>query len=459
MNKKNILLMLSLVIYLLFISPFFFDWSQVVKAFALLVMIEIFWIGRVFSIAYTSLILIILISFHFLSYEEIMSYMGSGIVWLLFSTFIISNAFIESGLAYRISLHMLKWSKGKGSQLVLISFILMFVLSFFVPSNVGRGSLVSSLLDSIISNLKKVGSVKNLSKVLFIGISYIIAISGALVATGASSTIYTFGMLMAVSNQLNYLKWFLLFAPPIFLFIIILWLILKLLFPLENVDGNEIISYIDERLSGLGALKKSEYKMILIIGVTVLLWMLEPLHGYSIPQIGMLGAILTMLPYIGLWDWEIAKTKIDWDMILFFASTLMLSNILITTGSIDWFASEITSIISSSSSILILVIMVIIVAFLRTFFVNILGFMTIVIPLAIIVGQHSGTISPLIMAMAVFLTGVPGFFLITQSPVHMISYSYGYFSEKDLLRTGLITVVLWISIILLAALYYWKLII
>jgi solute carrier family 13 (sodium-dependent dicarboxylate transporter), member 2/3/5 len=92
----------------------------------------------------------------------------------------------------------------------------------------------------------------------------------------------------------------------------------------------------------------------------------------------------------------------------------------------------------------------------RIIFVNVLGFLTIIIPVAITVGQNVSAIDPLIMAMAVFLAGVPGFLLITQSPVHLISYSYGYFTEKDLLRVGLISMVLWVVVVFCSVFFYWS---
>lgn len=125
-TKKILLFSISLLLYLLFL-PGFFDWDIKVKAMITLIIIQILWIGRVFPLAYSSIILILLLSFHFFSYEETLAYFGSDIVWLLFSTFIISHAFIETGLAGRVSLKMLKLSRGSGSLLILISFILMFV--------------------------------------------------------------------------------------------------------------------------------------------------------------------------------------------------------------------------------------------------------------------------------------------------------------------------------------------
>ncbi|MGP4079952.1 hypothetical protein ACTWQL_08535 [Pseudalkalibacillus sp. R45] len=77
------------------------------------------------------------------------------------------------------------------------------------------------------------------------------------------------------------------------------------------------------------------------------------------------------------------------------------------------------------------------------------------IPLAITIGQDIPDFSPLVVAMAVFLTGVPGFLLITQSPVHLISHSYGYFSETDLLKVGIPSALLWFIVIMLSVLFYW----
>ncbi|MFP3359613.1 anion permease, partial [Planococcus sp. SIMBA_143] len=95
--KKQLLLVITFLLYALFFLPFF-KWDETWKAIAALSIIQILWIGKVFPLAFSSLLLILLISFHFFSYEQTLSYFSSGIVWLLFSTFIISTAFIKTGL-------------------------------------------------------------------------------------------------------------------------------------------------------------------------------------------------------------------------------------------------------------------------------------------------------------------------------------------------------------------------
>lgn len=457
MNKKMVLFYISLLLYFFFPTPLF-EWDLKIKALIALIIIQILWIGRVFPLAHSSILLILILSFHFFSYEETMSTFGSGLVWLLFSTLILSNAFIETGLASRISLKMLRLSKGSGKQLIFISFMLMFVLSVFIPSNIGKGSLIASVLDRIAKSMEKIKSVPNLSKSIFIGLAYVVSISGAFVATGASSTIYAYGMFLTVSSEMNYMHWILYFAPPILIFIFLLWLVLLFCFPPENMNREIVLNLIDERIQNLGKMSPAEIKMLAIIGLTLLLWVTQSLHGYSIPLIGMLGAGLTLMPMIGVWEWKEAGSKMDWDLILFFASTLMLSKMLIDTGTIHWLADELVRSTSSWSPLFVLIFLVLCVALIRIIFVNVLGFLTIMIPLAITLGENISSFSPLVIAMAVFLTGVPGFLLITQSPVHLISYSYGYFSEKDLFRVGMLSQLLWLVVVFTAIFFYWNLI-
>ncbi|QTN00638.1 citrate:succinate antiporter [Sediminibacillus dalangtanensis] len=453
MNNRTLLL-ISLILYLVFFLPLI-DWNIKTQAIAALIIIQMMWIGRVFPLAHSSLLFMLLLSFHFFTYEETLAYFSSEVVWLLFATFIISRAFIETGLASRISLTVLKVSGGSGRALLLISFLLMLVLAILIPSNVGKGNLVASVLDRLLKNVRKINKIENLGKALFIGISYLTAISGALVATGASSTIYTFELFTSVHADLNYITWILYFVPPVLLFTTLLWVLFIFKLPPEKIDRKKMVKLIEEGLDELGLLSLAEKKVMFIMGLTLLLWITQSLHGFSIPLVGLLGAVLTVTPWIGVWKWDQAKDSVNWDMMLFFASTLMVSGMLIKTGTIASIADSFISLISFQSPFLVILLLIVCTAILRIIFVNILGFLTIMIPLAIEIGETLGGYPPFLTAMVVFLVGIPGFFLITQSPVHLISHSFGYFSERELLSIGLPSFSLWVLTILGAVIIYW----
>ncbi|WP_200416513.1 SLC13 family permease [Virgibacillus salexigens] len=452
--KKNILLCIAIILYLLFL-PSYVDVDIKVKAFATLVIIQILWMGRVFPLAHSSILLMLILSFHFFTYEETLDFIATDIVWLMFSIFIISHAFIKTGLASRISLMMLKLSRGSGRLLILIAYLLMFILSIMVPSNIGKASLLTSVFDSLLKSVQKIIKAKNLGKALFIGVSYLTATCGAFVATGASSTVYAYGIMSGLSPDLNYLNWILYFAPPIILFAFVLWGIFLFVYPPENIDKELLNQLINSKLRELGEISLSEKKMIVIISITVALWATQQLHHVSIPLIGLLGAVLTITPMVGVWNWNEAKQAIDWDMILFFASTIMVSGMLIDTGTIDLLAKTLMDVLPFKSSMLIVVALLIFILLLRIIFVNVLGFLTIVLPLALTLGETLPGFSSIVLTMGVFLIGIPGFLLITQSPVHLLTFPYGYYSERDLLRVGGISIVCWLVIILTTMMTYW----
>lgn len=453
MKQKVLLTIVSLLYIVFFILPFQQDIK--VQSLIALVIIQILWVGKVFPLAYSSLLVMLLFSFHFFTYEETLAYVGSDVVWLLFSTFIISKAFIDSGLADRLSLSILKLSRGASKALILISMFLVFILSILVPSNVGKASLLTSVFDSLIRSLKTFNKASNLAKSLFIGITYLIPITGAFIATGASSTIYAYSLLTDIGPSIHYLKWILIFGVPIIIFAVLLWIIFILMFPPEKINKELLLNLIDEKITELGRMSVREKKMLGIMAFVLILWITQNAHGYSIPLIGLLGACLTIFPGIGIWKWDQAKKSIDWDIFLFFASTLMVSGMLLKTGTIDWLSGNLNQMLALQTPFKTVLILVLLTSLMRVMFVNVLGFLAIMLPLAISLGDVLAGITALTLAKAVFLAGIPGFFFITQSPVHLISYSYGHFSEKDLFKVGLVSAFVWIGVILGAFAFYW----
>jgi solute carrier family 13 (sodium-dependent dicarboxylate transporter), member 2/3/5 len=453
-QRKIGLFILALLFYLVFI-PGYAPFPAELKALIVLVVVQILWIGRVFPLAQAALILILMLSLHFFSYEKTLSYFASPIVWLMFSTFFISGAFISTGLAARVSLFVLGWSRGSSRLLILISFVLTAILSVVLPSNVGKAGLATSVFDSILKNMGPIADMRNTGKSMFIGLTYIVPISGALVATGASSTIYAFGLLEKQGAGFDYLSWLWAFSVPVLLFLFFLWILAMALFPPEKVDRRKLLEIIDRKAGEMGSLTSQEWKMMMIICLTLVLWVTQPLHGITIPLVGLLGAVLTLLPAIGVWDWEEARTRIDWDMMLFFAATIMVSEMLIETGTLQMVSDLLINLLGGQSKWSIIVLMVLLTMLLRLIFVNILGLLTIVLPLAITVGQSLPGETSKAVAMAVFLASIPGFLFIIQSPVHLIAHSYRYFSERDLLKIGFPSMLIWTLLILFSAFVWW----
>lgn len=198
--KTEQVLLVILVIYIIFFGPIF-KWDIVMQAVLLMIIAQLLWMSRIFNLALSSLIVLTLLSFHFFSFKESVRFIGSEIVWLLFATYILAGAFLKSGLSLRISLHILKFSRGNGKLLLLMAFFMMIVLAFLVPTNVGRTSLIVTIIVGMLAHLEKLNPVSNMGKSLMIGLNYFVILSGTLIVTGSNSSIYAFGILSSISDM------------------------------------------------------------------------------------------------------------------------------------------------------------------------------------------------------------------------------------------------------------------
>src|SRR5699024_11034151 len=229
----------------------------------------------------------------------------------------------------------------------------------------------------------------------------------------------------------NYINWLALFIPPIFLFVIVLWAILIILFPLEKLNSTNILNSINESLKGMGRLNTKERKMLIIMSITILLWSFEFFHNIPITTIGILGAMLTVLPKAGVWQWDEARKKINWDFLIFISVNLSIANMLIDSGTLNWAASIIISVSSFFKyNILFLLFFLTCILFLRSFFASVFGFIAIVVPISYLIGDSIYGISPTVLSMASYFIGLPGFFFIPQSSVNILTYDWGFYRQS-----------------------------
>ena len=456
--RKPVIILVLISLYAVFLGPFY-DWGIVIEALIMLLMTQIIWISQLFGLMVASLLILFLLATNFFTFQEATGFLGTDIVWLLFSTFIIAGAFMKTGLSLRISLFILKLSRGFGPLLMLVSFFMMSVLAFFIPANAGRMNLVITIITGMLDYLKKLYPIKNFGKGLMIGMNYVVPMSGALIITGTNTSIYAYGIFTNEGSlEWNYITWMVYFIPPILIYLLMLWLVLLWMYPLPKVDRFEVMAFIQGRIEERGKLTMPEIRLAGISATILLMWMLDPFHPFSIPMVGLLGALLTVLPYIGVWNWHEARNSVNWEMLVFFAVSLAVAAMLIDSGALEVVAQGVVLIqeVIQWEWLLLLIVGLIGIIF-RLLFLNVLGYMTIMLPFALMIGTQLDTVPAIIVAMVIFLVGGPGFFLITQTPINMLSYQYGYFTKQDLLKTGTVVSLIWLVIIVITSQIYWML--
>jgi len=100
----------------------------------------------------------------------------------------------------------------------------------------------------------------------------------------------------------------------------------KLIFPLKKgEDRPQIEGGIDrlkEELAKLGKMKPEEFKAIAIFVAVLALWATDKQHGISQTAVAFLGAVVALLPKVGIVKWN--DVDIPWHLLLFSAGAYTL---------------------------------------------------------------------------------------------------------------------------------------
>lgn len=404
---------------------------------------------------FSCLLILFLVSFFVLPFGRVVSHFGSEVVWLIFSTFILTGAIFESGLARRFSLLLLKQSQGNLRFLVFAFFLVMFSLTFIIPTIIGRAAILIPVVIGLIKTCETVIHNPNLAKSLFIGMNQMVTLTGSMLITGSNSSIYALSLFREYSNlNWDFVFWMAVFLPSAIVYMIGLWLIMLAVFPMANRKYEELLEYITGEIRAMGPLNRREKRILAILVFVISLWITEPWHSLSIAFIGFIGALLTLVPGFGIWDWKKAKNSMDWDMFILFGTSLVMADMLIQTKAFDPIVQFAGKFLSEGSVFGIAAAITLATFLFRVIFVNSMGFMSVALPLAFALAEAM-QVNPIWMGALVFVAGHNDFYLVSQSPTNMMTYSYGYYSGKDHYKVGIWASLLWMAITVCVSCLYW----
>jgi anion transporter len=417
------------------------------------------WSMKVISPSVVSLIIIVLIPLFSLgTFEESLSGFSKPFVWLLVSAFVFSAAMEKTGIGRRIAFHLLAYAKGNTRLTVPYLLLALIMLGFFIPTSAGRTSTIVPVCLGIIEVIKDKRQSANFAKAIMIGVTFTSSFICWGLLTGSNSSIYAAAAIHTTTGyKWNYVFWFLCNFPIMVIAVFCLLFALKMLFPLVQQESMKEENFIDSELELLGPMKKSERRVLFIGGFILGGWMTEPLHGLSVPLTAMIGAILSCLPILGVQKWKEASTKISWDAVILFGAGFAIADAIQRNQTASWLALLITEYIPAVSPFLAASFILSLVLVIRLGFAEMLAITATLLPITISLAEI-WLINPVWLAQIMLIACSFGMFFPFQSTSNLLTYSYGFYTEKDFLNTGILLVPALFFIILIGALFYWPLI-
>jgi sodium-dependent dicarboxylate transporter 2/3/5 len=419
----------------------------------ILFMAAVLWITEPIPLAVTGLlIMIIQPMLGVIPAGEVFSSFGNQAVFFLIGAFIIAGAIEKHGLHRRMAFRFLSRFE-KNPRLFTLGIMTSCALLSFVMPEHGVAALFLPIIASILIAMKLVPRQSNFGKISMLCVAYGCSIGSLGTLIGGARNPLTIGILSDIGITVTFFDWMVYSMPIVLIALPLVWLVLQVSFPIEIKDVTLAKKEIDKSLSAAGKIGKYELYVLIILVFTVFLWVFFSSFPYlGLAVIAILGSILLFLT--GCITWKDVEEYVPWGVILLYGGAITLGIGMQSTGAGEWIAHLLFKNVGSNPYIVILV--VIIFTILLTNVMSNIGAVALLLPIGLAVSTEISGISPLFASMAIALSGGIAFMFVIATPGNAITYSSGYFSTRDLFKSGSIANVICILIIFSIAVFYWK---
>lgn len=293
----------------------------------------ILWMTEAIPNYLTSLILIVgLVLTGVLSEKESYAQLGHPVMWLNIMSFVLASMLVATGVAKRFALwFILKFGKSAGS--IFMSFVVInIVLSAFISATTAKAAILLPIFMVIAAiygarggeNRNNFGRSIVLQNLLYINIGA----SGFL--TGSGANLLAAALIGgAIGGNIFFTDWAMAMLPMMMGIMLIGYILaMKVFFPLSpeeripQIEGG--MARLKQEYEKLGKISRQEIKSIVIFVLILGFWSTDRLHGISPTAVAFVGAIIALLPRIGIINWN--EVDIPWHLMLFSAGAYTLGS-------------------------------------------------------------------------------------------------------------------------------------
>ncbi len=373
--------------------------------------------------------------------KEVFSPFFDPVIMLLLGGFVLALGLQKHGLDKFITFHLLKKVGCKPKNFLFGLMCLTAFFSFWMSNTASTAILLPIAIVVLNSNkLKPLDS--RFGKALVLGIAFSATIGGIGTIIGSPPNAMALSYLNDEEISFGFSDWLMYGIPLTILLLPIAWFVLIKFF---HPEIHEIkIDFSFEPLT------KKQKLVLLIFGVTVLMWLTTKIHGIH-------SAVVALIPIILLYAFGLLETKdinkVSWSALILFGGGLTLGNAIQLVGLDNVFASLLFDYLSGQA-ILIILFALAVFAVIFTLVASNTAAAAISIPLVIPLARGLGI--PVEIAVMVIAIGVSLDFIVPiGTPPSTIAYSSGYIKTKDMAKSGIVIAVLGILLLTLLAFFVW----
>ncbi len=351
---------------------------------------------------------------------------SSSVIWLMLGGFFIAEAMSKTRLD-RAVFHMSISRFGNLPKYILLGLMLTTALFSMIMSNTATTAMMIASVMPFINTLDKNSP---FSKAILIGISGAASIGGMGTLIGSPPNAIAVEALNNYGIPIGFLEWMMVGFPIAIILVLIFWFALtrRYIPRQERMEIKLKKEVLDPEHPNYRFEKIKKRIVLAVLGLTLLLWLTEKVHGIPAAMVSFVPIIL--LTMSGIMTGEDVR-KLPWDTLMLVAGGLALGLAIQDTGLASFFVEKLNQ--DSLNFYLIVTIF----AFLTVIFSNIMSntaTATILIPISLILTFENPVILPLVIG----LSASTALFLPISTPPNAIAFSTGKLAQKDFRFGGLL---------------------
>lgn len=381
------------------------------------------------------------------------AFMGwaSSVPWVTLGGIIIGAVMMTSGLAKRIAYKVLSITGNSLIGIIVGISITAFIITPFIPSIMGKVSLMVPLVIGICQALKIEPKSKTASTLMLVVFFSLWSPKMAFLTASADSILLSGVLGQYLGLHVSWAQWaFEMFVPSFIWTIVSLCLVFFLRPNKVAFENKEVFTKYVE----LGPVSKDEKKAIILLIILLIILATDSIHKIDSAWTMILMASLSFVPGIDLLKKSDIQ-KINFPIVFFLAGALAIGNLAKVTGTVDLISKAILPVLQGKSELFI-VLTTWLFGVLSTFILNPLAAISaLAVPMAEIFSSLG--YNPYVGGYALIMGFNHAIFPYQIAPL-MLVYGYGYLKLNDLIKVMILRVIVGFIFMLGIVYPYWKLI-
>ncbi|MGZ3580712.1 MAG: DASS family sodium-coupled anion symporter [Syntrophales bacterium] len=376
---------------------------------------------------------------------------SNGTVWLIFIVYMFAMGYEKTGLGRRIALNLVKWLGKKTLGLGYAVAITDLLLAPFTPSNTARSG---GMIFPIIKNIPPLyGSLpgetgRKIGSYLMWTALASTCVTSSMFLTGLAPNLLALELVNKTAKvSITWSEWFVGFLPVgLLLFLLVPSLVYKIYPPAVKVS-QDVVVWANQELSKVGRITRKEWIMALL-GICALSFWIFGSRWLDATTAALVVLCLMILTGILKWD-DILSCKQAWNVLVWFATLVTLTEGLRLVKFLDWLAVITAGVLKGMPIVVMVGFLVAIFFLVHYMFASLAAHTAALLPvflaIAMAVPEMPIKLLALMFCYTLGLMGILTPYAMGPSPIY---YGSGYIERKSFWALGLIFGLIFLLVLL-----------